>query len=136
MLLSQLHFNCLVTHLEPVAAAFGQGTSSGTIINISTTTTSISCVEDGMLLPGGQLQLSLGVADVAAALLLWLQQQGLLPEELQQQLQEQQEGGVLLRAYDMGLINALVMENCYCPKVRFFFFRFFYFFFLHWMNPK
>jgi hypothetical protein len=106
-----------VVHLEAVAATFGQGTSSGTIIHISHTSTSISCVEDGMLVPGGQLQLTTGLADVASALLLWLQQQGLWPQELEQQLQLVHQG-YLFRGYGMDVVRLLVLDNCYCPKVR------------------
>lgn len=73
VLLCKLGFESVVVHLQPVAAAFGVGATTCCVVNMQSDYTSVTCVEDGMLLPWGQLQPSLGADDVSRALQHWLQ---------------------------------------------------------------
>lgn len=72
ILLKELHFNSVVIHQESIAVNFGNGVSSGCVVNIGAQVTSVICVEDGVALPTTRVTLPFGGEDISRCL-LWLQ---------------------------------------------------------------
>jgi actin-related protein 8 len=57
-----------------VAATFGNGVSSGCIVNMGAQVTSVMCIEEGVAIPTTRSVLSFGGDDITRCL-LWVQQQ-------------------------------------------------------------
>lgn len=74
MLLERLGFASLVVHLDSVAATFGNGATSACVVQMDSSMTSIVCVDDAVVLQpaSSRRQVSLGLKDVAAALIGWM----------------------------------------------------------------
>jgi hypothetical protein len=87
LLLDRLGFATLVVHLEPIAACFGNGTTSACVVNISSSSCSVCCVDDAVVLPplSSRTSLPYGLVDVAGALTGWMGCYGHWPVQLQQQ---------------------------------------------------
>lgn len=169
LLLERLGFAALVVHLEPVAATFGNGTTSACVISIGSSSCSVCCIDDAVVLPPvhSRLALSLGLADLAGALTGWMSSYNQWPQQLQQQglglsihsstttaacsvadtaaaaegpqdapkatgtlavngacissagANKPAQGGVMCPSavYKMLLLEDLVLQQCYCPKV-------------------
>lgn len=87
LLLGRLGFAALVVHLEPIAACFGNGTTSACIINVGSSSCSVCCVDDAVVLPplNSRFSLPYGLVDVSMALTGWMGCYGHWPAQLQQQ---------------------------------------------------
>lgn len=87
LILGRLGFAALVVHLEPVAACFGNGTTSACIINAGSSCCTVCCVDDAVVLPPttSRYTLPLGLVDMAAALTGWMACYGHWPVQLLQQ---------------------------------------------------
>jgi hypothetical protein len=87
LLLGRLGFATLVVHLEPIAACFGNGTTSACVVNIGSSSCSVCCVDDAVVLPplSSRTSLPYGLVDVAGALTGWMGCYGHWPVQLQQQ---------------------------------------------------
>lgn len=87
LLLRRLGFAALVVHLEPIAACFGNGTTSACIINVGSSCCSVCCVDDAVVLPplNSRFSLPYGLVDVSMALTGWMACYGHWPAQLQQQ---------------------------------------------------
>lgn len=87
LLLGRLGFVALVVHLEPIAACFGNGTTSACVVNIGSSSCSVCCVDDAVVLPplSSRQALPYGLADLSAALTGWMGCYGHWPAQLQQQ---------------------------------------------------
>lgn len=87
LLLGRLGFATLVVHLEPIAACFGNGTTSACVVNIGSSSCSVCCVDDAVVLPplSSRTLLPYGLVDMAGALTGWMGCYGHWPVQLQQQ---------------------------------------------------
>lgn len=87
LLLGRLGFAALVVHLEPVAATFGNGTTSACVVSIGSSSSTVCCIDDAVVLqpPSSRLSLPIGLAGIAAALTGWMSCYGQWPQPLQQQ---------------------------------------------------
>ncbi|KAL6194815.1 hypothetical protein ACLB2K_035890 [Fragaria x ananassa] len=72
IVLRDLHFSSAVVHQEGLAAAFGNGFSTGCIVSMGAQVTSVICIEDGVALPTTQKTLPFGGEDISRCL-LWTQ---------------------------------------------------------------
>ena len=69
--LHELGFCAAFCHQESVCTSFGAGLQSAAVINVGHTTTSVSCVDDGISVPASRLRLNFGGDDIARTL-FWL----------------------------------------------------------------
>lgn len=69
--LHELRFCAAFCHQESVCTSFGAGLQSAAVINVGHTTTSVSCVDDGISVPASRLRLNFGGDDIARTL-FWL----------------------------------------------------------------
>ncbi|KAH8943778.1 hypothetical protein BDL97_13G072500, partial [Sphagnum fallax] len=74
VVLRDLQFHSAVVFQECVAATFGNGVSSGCIVNMGAQVTSVMCIEEGVAIPTTRSVLSFGGDDITRCL-LWVQQQ-------------------------------------------------------------
>lgn len=148
LLLGRLGFGALVVHLEPVAACFGNGTTSACVVNVGSSSCTVCCVDDAVVLPpvSSRYTLPYGLVDVAGALTGWMACYGYWPLQLQQRgigfsggagcssSSGQGPAGLAGAAaagsgatgsglapdsvYSMLLLEDLVLQQCYFPKVR------------------
>ncbi|XP_061990212.1 actin-related protein 9 [Rosa rugosa] len=72
IVLRDLRFSSAVVHQEGLAAAFGNGLSTGCIVSMGAQVTSVICIEDGVALPTTQKTLPFGGEDISRCL-LWTQ---------------------------------------------------------------
>ncbi|XP_050374907.1 actin-related protein 9 isoform X2 [Argentina anserina] len=72
VVLRDLQFSSAVVHQEGLAAAFGNGLSTGCIVSMGAQVTSVICIEDGVALPTTQKTLPYGGEDISRCL-LWTQ---------------------------------------------------------------
>lgn len=82
---------------ESIAATFGAGISVGCIVDVGAQKTSISCVEEGMVIPDSRVHLDYGGDDITAALMKILVQKSSFPYASMN----------LNRQYDWTLANEL-----------------------------
>ncbi|XXG84923.1 hypothetical protein AAC387_Pa11g0123 [Persea americana] len=73
IVLRDLRFGSAVVHQEALAAVFGNGLSTACVVNMGAQVTSVTCVEDGVVLPTTGLTLPFGGEDISRCL-LWVQQ--------------------------------------------------------------
>lgn len=161
LLLGRLGFSALVVHLEPIAASFGNGTTSACVVNVGSSSCSVCCIDDAVVLPpaASRYSLPVGLVDIAGALTGWMSCYSHWPLQLQQHglgggLSSSGDdvaaeagvakdaaadasargsnssssskpaaaggGGGLSPAdvYNMLLLEDLVLQQCYYPKVR------------------
>ncbi|CAN5958008.1 unnamed protein product [Sphagnum jensenii] len=74
VVLRDLQFHSAVVFQECVAATFGNGVSSGCIVNMGAQVTSVMCIQEGVAIPTTRSVLSFGGDDITRCL-LWVQQQ-------------------------------------------------------------
>lgn len=72
-LLQEMQFKEVVVHADSTAAAFGQGISGGCIVHVDDSCVRISCIEDGVLVPGSAKLLPFGGSQITHALHWMLQ---------------------------------------------------------------
>ncbi|KAF3926946.1 hypothetical protein ABW20_dc0107241 [Dactylellina cionopaga] len=72
LLLREFQFSQVCLFQESVAATYGAGFSSACIVDIGAQKTSISCVEEGMVVPDSRLNLKLGGDDVTTTFMQML----------------------------------------------------------------
>ncbi|CDK29491.1 unnamed protein product [Kuraishia capsulata CBS 1993] len=72
LLLNSLKIGNISVIQEGISATFGSGISSGCIVDIGAATTKICCVDEGMILPNSQVELSYGGNDITRALVKML----------------------------------------------------------------
>ncbi|KAI9230395.1 MAG: hypothetical protein DHS80DRAFT_12464 [Piptocephalis tieghemiana] len=80
LLLQELGFSRILITMESVAATFGAGTSTACVLDLGATTTSVACVEDGMVLPGTALLLPYGGDDGTRMMAATLEHAGVTPQ--------------------------------------------------------
>lgn len=68
LLLQDLGFGAAMVHYESVAASFAAGLSHACVVNVGHATTDVSCVVEGVSVPGTRLRLPYGFGNVAATL--------------------------------------------------------------------
>ncbi|KAK6525073.1 actin-like protein arp8 [Arthrobotrys megalospora] len=72
LLLREFRFSQVCLFQESVAATYGAGFSSACIVDIGAQKTSISCVEEGMVIPDSRLNLKFGGDDVSTTFMQML----------------------------------------------------------------
>lgn len=153
LLLGRLDFAALVVHLEPVAATFGNGTTSACVVSIGSSSCTVCCIDDAVVLApvNSRFTLPVGLVDVAGALAGWMSCYGHWPQQLQQRgigfralsgaaepaqaaqgLQQAAGAADVAKkgvpagqgaapspasVYNMLLLEDLVLQQCYFPKV-------------------
>lgn len=95
-LLLQMGLSGVAVIQESMAATFGAGVSTACVIDIGAQTSSIACVEEGMIIPDSRVNLKFGGDDVVIALAKLLLMSSFPYAELN-----------LARAYDFSLIEDL-----------------------------
>ena len=78
VLLNQLRFSCVIVHQESVCACLGAGIPSACVVDVGDQKTSVSCVEDGLSLPGSRITVNYGGSDISRCF-LWLLQKSSFP---------------------------------------------------------
>ncbi|KAI8467173.1 MAG: hypothetical protein J3K34DRAFT_523922 [Monoraphidium minutum] len=120
LLLSRLGFRALAAHLEPACAAFGAGASAACVVDVAPEGTTITCVEEGILLgDGGAARLAAGADSVTRSLLGLLRAHGAWPEPLATLGSGGGAGGKLggsCGGYELELLTRLRDARCYCVK--------------------
>ena len=94
------HFHCATLHQESVCACFGAGFPAACVVDLGDQCTKISCVEEGISLPGTQIYLPYGGDDVTQTL-AWLLRHSpshYLPLSVEEQAARPAEAHALLAA--------------------------------------
>ena len=71
IIIKELRFASVILMQESVCCTFGAGISAACVVDIGEHSTSVSCVEDGMIVPGTCTQLSYGGRDITSTL-VWM----------------------------------------------------------------
>ncbi|MBW0537534.1 hypothetical protein O181_077249 [Austropuccinia psidii MF-1] len=110
LLFRGLGFKQLCFQQESLCACFGAGLGSATVIDIGASMTSISCVEEGWVIPDTRLQLAFGGDDITIALAGMLRRQNFPYKELNlnctwewQMMEQLKEDMLVLSEGDVGL---------------------------------
>ena len=117
MALTEFGFSRVCFVQESLAASFGAGFSTSCIIDIGAQKTSVSCIEDGMILENSRINLKYGGADVTEAFVRMIiynhfpysdinlrrRYDFQLAEELKQKLNTMVEADIVVQTYDFHL---------------------------------
>ena len=68
IVLKELRFSSVILMQESVCCTFGAGISAACVVDIGEHGTSVSCVEDGLIVPNTCIQLGFGGRDITSAL--------------------------------------------------------------------
>lgn len=82
LLFGEFGFKEIAIHQEGHAAIFSAGMSTACVVDIGATTTSVTCVDEGMLNPDTRIKLDYGGDDITAALVAMLTQSNFPYKEL------------------------------------------------------
>lgn len=96
----QMGFSGVSIMQESMAATFGAGVSTACVIDIGAQTSTIACVEEGMIIPDSRVNLKFGGADISLALAKLLLMSSFPYPDLN-----------LARAYDFNLIEELKQQH-------------------------
>ncbi|GAA6008824.1 uncharacterized protein JCM10292_004683, partial [Rhodotorula paludigena] len=131
LLLRTMGFKQLCLIQESVAATFGAGLSSACVIDIGSRTSSITCIEEGLVLPESRMLLDFGGDDVTTFLLSLLQRihfpykeadltkwyDWVVIEELKERLVVLSEGDIGLNLYDFYVRHPGLLTKKYSMRV-------------------
>lgn len=101
MLLVSMGFKQLCVQQESLAATYGAGISNGCVVDMGATTTSIACVDDGLVIPDTRITLNMGGNDITEFLYVLLQKINFPYRDVN-----------LARAYDWNVIEDLKARLC------------------------
>ncbi|KAJ3522623.1 hypothetical protein NM688_g8848 [Phlebia brevispora] len=90
-----------VQHMESLAATYGAGISNGCVVDMGAVTTSIACVDDGLVIHDTRISLNMGGDDISEFLYILLQKINFPYRELD-----------LARSYDWKVIEDLKAKIC------------------------
>ncbi|GMH39629.1 hypothetical protein BSKO_07527 [Bryopsis sp. KO-2023] len=106
VILRELGFKDVVVHVEAIAATFGQGCSGACVVNLGSHTTTLCCVEDGIITPSSRVLLPYGGVCIGDSL-LWLLRR--------QRSWSQQDFDPTTRPCDASELNRMVLRSCFLP---------------------
>lgn len=101
ILLVDMGFKQVAVHQEGVSASFGAQMSNACVVDVGAVKTSISCIEDGMIVPDTRLTLNVGGDDITEVFYVLLQQSCFPYKEMD-----------LTRLYDWNLMQDLKHQYC------------------------
>ncbi|KAF8074975.1 hypothetical protein FPV67DRAFT_1575252 [Lyophyllum atratum] len=101
LLLITMGFKQICAQQESLAATYGAGISNACVVNIGATTTSVACVDEGMVLPETRMSLSIGGDDITEFLYVLLQRINFPYRDLD-----------LTHAYDWNVMEDLKSRLC------------------------
>ncbi|GLB41816.1 hypothetical protein LshimejAT787_1004160 [Lyophyllum shimeji] len=101
LLLITMGFKQLCAQQESLAATYGAGISNACVVDIGATTTSVACVDEGMVLPETRMSLSIGGDDITEFLYVLLQRINFPYRDLD-----------LTRSYDWNIMQDLKCRLC------------------------
>lgn len=96
----------MAIHQESYAAIFAAGMSTACVVDIGATSTSVACVDEGLLLPDTRIKLDYGGDDITAALATILQKSNFPYHELD-----------LSRSMDWMMMEMLKTKICTLEEV-------------------
>lgn len=64
VLIRDMKFEAVSVHQESIVSCFGAGITVGCVVDVGAEKTSISCVEDGLLIPETRIDLNIGGSDI------------------------------------------------------------------------
>jgi len=110
LLFRALGFKQICLQQESLCACFGAGLGSACVVDIGATTTSVSCVEEGWVLPDTRIQLPIGGDDITTVLAGMLRGQNFPYKDLNlnctwewQMMEQLKEDMLVLSEADVGL---------------------------------
>ncbi|KAG6897437.1 hypothetical protein C0992_001598 [Termitomyces sp. T32_za158] len=101
MLLVTMGFRQICAQQESLAATYGAGISNACVVNIGATTTTVACVDEGMVLADTRMSLNIGGDDITEFLYVLLKRINLPYRDLD-----------LNRAYDWKVMEDLKSRLC------------------------
>ncbi|GJE93211.1 actin-like ATPase domain-containing protein [Phanerochaete sordida] len=101
MLLVSMGFKQLCVQQESLAATYGAGISNGCVVDMGASTTSIACVDDGLIVPDTRIILNMGGNDITEFLYVLLQKINFPYRDMN-----------LARSYDWNVIEDLKARLC------------------------
>ncbi|KIP07419.1 hypothetical protein PHLGIDRAFT_127629 [Phlebiopsis gigantea 11061_1 CR5-6] len=101
MLLVTMNFKQLCVQQESLAATYGAGISNGCVVDMGATTTSIACVDDGLVIHDTRMSLNMGGNDITEFLSVLMQKINFPYKDLN-----------LARSYDWTVIEDLKARLC------------------------
>ncbi|GBE86660.1 hypothetical protein SCP_0905400 [Sparassis crispa] len=101
MLLVSMGFKQLCAQQESLAATYGAGISNACVVDMGAVTTSIACVDDGLVLAGTRMSLNMGGDDISEFLYVLLERISFPYREID-----------LARWYDWSVIEDLKARLC------------------------
>ncbi|KAF4569681.1 actin-like protein arp8 [Pleurotus pulmonarius] len=101
LLLVSMGFKQLCAQQESLAATYGAGISNACVVDIGAVTTSIACVDEGLVIPDSRMLLNIGGNDVTEFLLVLLQRINFPYRDIN-----------LVRSYDWQVMEDLKIRLC------------------------
>ncbi|KAE9399555.1 actin-like ATPase domain-containing protein [Gymnopus androsaceus JB14] len=101
ILLVSMGFKQLCAQQESLAATYGAGMSSACVVDIGATTTSIACVDEGLVMADSRMSLNLGGDDITEFLYVLLERISFPYKEIN-----------LARSYDWNVMEDLKARLC------------------------
>ncbi|BGP17439.1 hypothetical protein JCM10213_003278 [Rhodosporidiobolus nylandii] len=131
LLLKTIGFKQLCLQQESLCATFGAGVSSACVIDIGARTSSITCVEEGLVLPESRMVLDFGGDDITSFLHTLLMRQNfpykeadlarwydwIVIEDLKERLVVLSEGDISLNLYDFYVRHPGLATRKYSMRV-------------------